>query len=72
MITVGFMAKTYGLLPSEVLANATTFDVMVTDVYTTWEQHEMDKAQGKPPTTDQFDQDELKKMMERTKNGGRD
>lgn len=71
MITIGHLAKSYGLLPSEVLARATTFDIMVNDVFMTWEHHEMDKAQGKPPTTDQFDQEDLLKALERTKNGGR-
>jgi hypothetical protein len=40
MISIGHIAKTYGLLPSEVLARATTFDLMITDVYSTWENHQ--------------------------------
>lgn len=38
MITIGALAKTYRLLPSEVQANATTFDVMVMNTMLTWEQ----------------------------------
>ena len=39
MINVGILAKTYHLLPSQVLANATTYDIMITDVLTTWENY---------------------------------
>lgn len=66
------MAKTYGLLPSEVAARATTFDIMVTDVFMTWERNEMNKAAGKPADLTQVDPEELKKMLEAAKNGRRD
>jgi hypothetical protein len=66
------MAKTYGLLPSEVAARATTFDIMITDVFTTWERNEMNKASGKPTDLTQFDPDELKQILEAAKNGRRD
>lgn len=66
------MAKTYGLLPSEVADRATTFDIMVTDVYTTWERNEINKASGKPADLTQVDPEELKKMLEAAKNGRRD
>lgn len=72
MISIGHMAKTYGLLPSEVAARATTFDIMITDVYTTWERNEMNKASGKPADLTQVDPEELKKMLEAAKNGRRD
>jgi hypothetical protein len=39
MINVGYLAKTYHLLPSQVLANATTYDLMITDVLATWEDY---------------------------------
>ena len=72
MITVGHMAKTYGLLPSEVADRATTFDIMVTDVYATWERNEQNKAAGRPADLTQVDPDELKKMLEAAKNGRKD
>lgn len=72
MISIGHMAKTYGLLPSEVAARATTYDIMVTDVYTTWEQNEINKASGKPADLTQLDPEELKQMWEAAKNGRRD
>ena len=62
---MGILAKTYGLLPSEVLARATTYDIMVADVLTTWEHH-----QQNPTDISNFNQDDLAKILERTKNGG--
>jgi hypothetical protein len=70
MISIGHMARTYGLLPSQVLENATTFDIMITDVYATWEKHEADKAAGRAPSTSDFTQEQLMKAMEKTRNGG--
>jgi len=63
MISIGHIAKTYGLLPSEVLARATTFDLMITDVYSTWEHH-----QQNPKDLQDFDTNELVKIKERTRN----
>jgi len=68
MITIGSMAKTYGLLPSEVAARATTFDIMITDVYSTWFEKQMNKSNG--DRTEDYSQDELKAMIEKTKNVG--
>jgi hypothetical protein len=69
MISIGHIAKTYGLLPSEVLERATTFDLMVTDVYTTWERHENDKANGRPTDLTNVDPAEIKQMWEAAKDG---
>jgi hypothetical protein len=66
------MAKTYGMLPSQVEANATTFDIMITDVYSTWEKMQMDKASGKGPDLNAMDPEQLKTMLEAAKNGRRD
>lgn len=59
------------MLPSEVAEKATTFDLMVTDVYTTWERHESNKAQGKPTDLNTVDPEELKQMLEAAKDGKR-
>ncbi len=42
------MAKMYGQLPSYVKANATTYDMLVTEAVLTWEKEQYDKAAGKP------------------------
>jgi len=65
LIAVGHLAKTYGLLPSEVLARGTTFDLMVMDVCATWERH-----QQNPNDIGQFRQEDLQDILEKTKNGG--
>ena len=46
------------MLPSIVEANATTFDLMVTDVYTTWEKHKADPTDGS-----QYNEDQLMDFM---------
>lgn len=48
----------YNQLPSTIQREATTFDIMVADVYTTWERHAAD-----PSDTDQYDQDQLMDFM---------
>ena len=42
------MARTYGLLPSQVLRQADTFDLMVMDVSISHQEIENAKAEGKP------------------------
>jgi hypothetical protein len=61
------LAKTYHLLPSEVLARATTFDLMVADAMMTWEQEQQDRANGKQPTP-QLSQEQMRAMLERVRN----
>jgi hypothetical protein len=48
----------YNQLPSTVLRDATTFDLMVVDVYTAWEKHKMD-----PSDNDQYDPDQLAELL---------
>ena len=68
MINIGYMAKTYGMLPSEVLARATSFDIMVTDVFSTWEKHQLDQATGKSPL-ESMDSDQLQEILEKSRGG---
>jgi hypothetical protein len=63
------LAKEYGLLPSEVVTRATTFDLMVTDVLATYESYEYHKAQGKlMPTDGAYEEEELKAILEKARN----
>lgn len=62
MITIGQLARTYCMLPSEVAARASTFDIMVNDVYTTWENYQKD-----PNNTSHYKQEDLKALVERNK-----
>ena len=47
IITLNNLAKEYGLLPSEALSRATTFDLYVLDVSTRWLSYRQDVAEGK-------------------------
>lgn len=60
------MAKTYGVLPSRVLAEATTFDLMVYDVMITWERDQQDKAEGKK-TVPNLSQQQMMDMMNKVR-----
>lgn len=66
MINIGFVAKTYGLLPSEVVARATTFDLMITDVLSSWEKHQMDQSTNKV-SPESFSQDQLQEILEKSR-----
>ena len=70
MISIGHIAKTYGILPSRVRDEATTFDIMITDVYSTWERFQMDKAAGRGPDLKNFSQEQLIEIMRKNRNGG--
>lgn len=61
------MAKMYGQLPSTVLATATTYDMMVTDALLSWEQEQIDRANGKLPKHD-LSQEEMQAMLDRVRN----
>jgi len=60
------LAKTYHKLPSEVLAHATTFDIMVYDVMTAWEQEQSDRANGVKKTP-KLTQEQMMAALERVK-----
>lgn len=46
MITIGRMAEKYHMLPSQVEANATTYDFMITDVLAAYDQYQLAKTKG--------------------------
>jgi hypothetical protein len=80
LLTVHNLAKTYGLMPSEVLERGTTFDLYVLDVHTKWVkyQHEQEKIrQGASSGADtaqtfkqpKLSQKQLRAMMERSRSG---
>ena len=62
MITIGHLAKSYNQLPSYVAANATTFDIMIDDVYNTWIESKMN-----PNSPPKVSQDQLQHMMDKHK-----
>lgn len=46
------LAKTFGMLPSQVVEQATTYDLMIADVMSTWEDYQLKKSSGKPVVPD--------------------
>ena len=63
---IGRMAKEYGMLPSQIEREATTYDIMITDVLATYENYQQQKASGKvDPSVYEFTQNELESMMEK-------
>lgn len=56
------MARHYRKLPSEIVNQATTFDVMVMDVMTTWENYRRD-----PQNEQNYKTEDLEELVKRTK-----
>lgn len=68
MITVGRMAERYGLLPHQVAIDATTYDLMISDVLATYDRYEQQKASGKiDPSMYNLSQDEMKNIVDRAR-----
>lgn len=61
LITVGYMAKEYGVLPHVIRDTATTYDLMIYDVVQTWDKFQQAKATGK--TVQEPSTEELQSMM---------
>ena len=58
------MAKRYGSLPSNILANGDTFDMMVFDVAITTEVVNSYKQQNKPLPADFYNQSQIDDLAE--------
>jgi len=63
---IGEMARTFGVLPSEVDSRASTFDVMVYDVLMAWDQYKEDKKHGRISTPN-LDEKDLVEILKRAK-----
>lgn len=61
------MAKMYGMLPSEIIQRATTYDLMVTDILATYENYEYEKASGKVDYNKVYKEEDLMKLLEKSK-----
>lgn len=66
MITIGAMAKYYGVLPSVVASQASTFDLMIYDVSMTWEKEQQERSEGKS-TVPELNQEELLKILKESR-----
>lgn len=54
-VTLDSLGKRYGMLPSMVLQNATTFDLECLDIAITYENMKIAEASGKPVEPSQED-----------------
>ena len=63
ILTIDNIGKRYGLLPSQVLSQATTFDLVVMDAAMSFEQY----VNRDPNTPPDVKEDELIKIMERSR-----
>lgn len=68
MLTIDFVAKRYGKLPSEVMRDATTFDVSVADLGENYKDYLYKKSRGeyKPPVPE-LTQEQMLEMVKRVK-----
>lgn len=69
MITIGRMAEKYGMLPSQIEQQATTYDLMIVDVLATWETYEQKKSSGKPLDMSDLNisQDDLQSILNKAR-----
>ena len=61
------MAQRYSVLPSNLLKNADSFDLMVYDVAVTYQKIQEDKA-NKRVSPDLYKQEDLQAIMDKVKN----
>ena len=61
------MAKAYGLLPSQVRDNATTYDIKVTETLVSWENKLHEEAKTGRPAVPKMTQDKLMAMMDKVR-----
>jgi hypothetical protein len=59
------LARTYGKLPSEVLNDGDTFDMLVFDVSNSYTQYQQNKQKGKAPKTGDFNKDQLSELSKK-------
>ncbi len=69
MITIGKMAEKYHMLPSQVEADATTYDFMITDVLAAYEKYQNAKSKGGTldPKMYNLSQDQLQSIIKKGK-----
>lgn len=69
MVTIDNLAHRYGLLPSEVISRADTFDLEVLGISVQWELYKQRKAGGKnaPKPVPDLSQKDLLNIVEHVK-----
>lgn len=69
VIMIDAIAERYGMLPSRVLRQATTFDMFVCETAISYKNHQIDKAYGKTKefNPDDYSQTDLLKILKESK-----
>lgn len=65
VLMIDAMAKRYSMLPSQIMEQASTFDLVIMDSALTYEQYLMNK--DKPGHAQNIPQEDLAEMMRSTK-----
>jgi len=65
-LAVDAMAERYGKLPTEVLRNASTVDLIIFDVALSYRNHQQRKARGEVDHTS-YSQEDLRQAMDRVR-----
>lgn len=71
LISVDALAQRYGLLPTEVLGRASTFDLRVMEVANRYQNRKQTMASGNggPPPAPKLSQKEMEQMLAQVKKG---
>jgi hypothetical protein len=67
LLSLDNLAHRYGLLPSEVMARATTFDLYVIDLSARYERYRNELAEGKSAPRAKLTQDQMLDMLKRAR-----
>jgi hypothetical protein len=70
LLTVHNLAERYGLLPSEAMARASTFDLHILDLSARYERYKHEQSErksGAPPAPPNLSVDEMKEIIRKTK-----
>lgn len=67
--TIVAIGKEFGMLPSQVLKQATTFDLEAIDIYTTYNKAQKNIQEGKPQDMDMYRDEDLAEMLNKYREG---
>lgn len=68
LVSIDALAQRYGLLPTEVLERASTFDLRVMEVGNRYSNRKQTMSQGGAPPAPKLTQKEMERMLAQVKN----
>jgi hypothetical protein len=68
LVSIDALAQRYGLLPTEVLSRASTFDLRVMEVGNRYSNRKQTMSQGGAPPAPNLTQKEMERMLAQVKN----